>query len=65
LWCLARQHDETFHPTSNSIRNDVVSYAKAEDVKAVFEHRLITRIGMVDDGALSGITWVLKFLLHF
>jgi mRNA interferase MazF len=44
---------------------DVVSYAKGEDVKSVSEHRLITRIGLVDDEALFGIARVLKLLLDF
>ncbi len=42
---------------------DDVSYAKAEDVKSVSEHRLIARLGVVDDGALFAIARALRFLL--
>jgi mRNA interferase MazF len=42
---------------------DEVSYAKCEDVKSVSEHRLIGRLGAVDDQAIFQIGRALRFLL--
>jgi mRNA interferase MazF len=44
---------------------DAVSYAKCEDVKSVSDHRLINRLGAVDDEALFAIAKALRFLLDF
>ncbi len=42
---------------------DEVSYAKCEDVKSVFEQRLIGRLGVVGDEVMSRLARVLRFLL--
>lgn len=44
---------------------DEVSYAKCEDVKSVSEHRLVGRLGAVNDEALFRIARALRFLLDF
>ena len=42
---------------------DEVSYAKCEDVQSVSTHRLIRRLGIVDDDTTFQIGRVLRFLL--
>lgn len=42
---------------------DEISYAKCEDVKSVSEHRLIARLGTVDEEVLFRTSRALRFLL--
>jgi len=44
---------------------DAVSYAKCEDVKSVSDHRLVARLGTVNDEALFELSRALRFLLDF
>jgi mRNA interferase MazF len=41
------------------------SYAKCEDVKAISEHRLVTRLGATGDETLFALSRTLGFLLDF
>jgi mRNA interferase MazF len=40
-----------------------VSYAKGEDVRAVSERRLVARLGVADERAMSELGRVLRYLL--
>lgn len=42
---------------------DEVSYAKCEDVKSISEHRLVGRLGSVNDAVIFQIARSLRFLL--
>lgn len=42
---------------------DETSYAKCEDVKSVSDHRLVARLGTVDQEALFAVARSLTFLL--
>lgn len=42
---------------------DEVSYAKCEDMKSISEHRLIARLGFVNDAVLFQVARSLRFLL--
>ena len=63
--CTTRQRGLPSHveidPATSGV--DETSFAKCEDVKSISDHRLIARIGEVNEEALFAVARSLRFLL--
>lgn len=54
-------HIEIDEPASGL---DEVGYAKCEDLKSISEHRLVHRLGAVEEPVMAAIERVLRYLLE-